>query len=134
MKSYETPEIDSFPFQIEMFLHLTEEEQIEMRKRVEEKVFNRKYSDITLVLKDVEFRVHKNILSEKCPFFDAMFHSDMKEKNTDSVEIQGIEPEVMKEMLIFIYMDRVLSHKYALELFVAADQVGFNKILVILNS
>ncbi len=90
---------------------------------LEEKVFGGKYADVTLLAGDQEFKVHKNILSERSQFFDAMFHTDMLEKNQERVELKDINPEVVKEMLIFIYRDKIYKYDLVPDLLMAADKV-----------
>lgn len=109
---------------IEIFIALNGIEQLAKRNEIEN-IFNSRFSDVTLVVKDQEFKVHKAILSERSPYFEAMFHTNMKEKSLDKIEIKDIEPEILKELLIFIYLNRMISNNNAIKIFVAADQVIF---------
>ena len=59
--------------------------------------------DVTLVAGEKEFRAHKLILSGRSPIFAKMFEHDMKEKSTNTVEIDDIEPEILEEMITYIY-------------------------------
>ena len=59
--------------------------------------------DVTLVAGEKEFRAHKLILSGRSPVFAQMFEHDMKEKSTNTVEIDDIEPEILEEMITYIY-------------------------------
>jgi len=56
----------------------------------------------------------------------AMFHSNMKETITNEVQIDDIKPEVMAEMLLFIYAGKTsngcMSMDMAKDLFIAADK------------
>ncbi len=99
------------------------EDQSKALSAVEAKVFGGKYADVTLVAGDQEFKVHKVNLSERSQFFDAMFHTDMKEKDQDRIELKDIKPEVLKEMLIYIYKDQIFNYDLVLDLLMAADKV-----------
>ena len=59
--------------------------------------------DVTLVAGEKEFRAHKLILSGRSPVFTQMFEHEMKEKSTNTVEIDDIEPEILEEMITYIY-------------------------------
>uniref|UniRef100_A0AAY4EU00 BTB domain-containing protein n=1 Tax=Denticeps clupeoides TaxID=299321 RepID=A0AAY4EU00_9TELE len=78
--------------------------------------------DCSLVVGGQEFQAHKAILAARCPVFRAMFLHDMKERRTNCVEIQGVEPEVLKELVTFIYTGKAPNlQDMATELLVAAD-------------
>ncbi|KAJ8669896.1 hypothetical protein QAD02_001155 [Eretmocerus hayati] len=86
---------------------------------------NGKYYDLTLVVGDKEFHVHKDILSLRSPVFSAMFEHDMQEKNKKILDIPDVEPEVMSEILRFIYAGKVESNKKLdVELLLAANKYG----------
>ena len=79
-----------------------------------------KFSDVTLVIlpkKDIgnpspiEFPAHKVILAARSPVFARMFEHDMQESSNNKVEVDDIDPEVLKEMLTYIYTDRVPNMK-----------------------
>ncbi len=60
-------------------------------------------SDVTLIVGDKEFKVHRIILSSRCEVFKAMLASDMLEQATNSIRISDIDPEIVHEMLTYIY-------------------------------
>ena len=62
-----------------------------------------KFSDVQITCGEEVFHCHRSILSVRSPVFEAMFESDMLEKNSRSAEIKDIKPDVVKEMLHFIY-------------------------------
>lgn len=64
---------------------------------------NEESSDVTIYVGDEEYFAHKLILSTRSPVFAAMFKTDMKEKEEDTVEIEDVEPEVFELLLEFIY-------------------------------
>jgi hypothetical protein len=47
----------------------------------------------------------------------------MLEKNQDRVELKDIKPEVLKEMLIYIYKDMIYCYDNIPNLLLAADKV-----------
>ena len=50
-----------------------------------------------------DFYVHKAILASRSPVFAKMFSSDMLESATNSLTLPDIEPDVLKELLTYIY-------------------------------
>ena len=58
---------------------------------------------MTLAARDKEFQAHKIILSGRSPVFAQMFEHDMREKSTNKVEIEDIEPNTLKELISYIY-------------------------------
>uniref|UniRef100_A0AAY4EGQ1 BTB domain-containing protein n=1 Tax=Denticeps clupeoides TaxID=299321 RepID=A0AAY4EGQ1_9TELE len=78
--------------------------------------------DCSLVVAGQEFQAHKAILAARCPVFRAMFTHNMMERQTNRVEIHEMEPEVLKELLTFIYSGKAPNlQDMAAELLVAAD-------------
>ena len=51
----------------------------------------------------VIFKCHQVILSIQSEVFHAMFQADMVEKRTKKVTIKDFDPDVVREMLLFIY-------------------------------
>ena len=95
-----------------------------------EELFNDKqFSDVILNIRGREFPAHKNILATRSEVFAAMFQHPMKEKATNHIEIEDIEPEVFQELLRFIYTGRVSTatlDTMAAGLFIAADKYLLN--------
>ena len=83
------------------------------------------FSDIKLVSGDHQFPVHKAILASRSPVFAGMFrHIEMEENKQGVVQIQDLEPEVLKEMLKFIYTGKVSQlETMADDLLSVADKV-----------
>ena len=55
----------------------------------------------------VELFAHKVILAARSPVFARMFERDMQESQTNRIEINDVRPEVLKQMLVYIYTDGV---------------------------
>jgi speckle-type POZ protein len=86
---------------------------------------NMQFSDVILNIRGREFPAHKNILATRSKVFAAMFQYPAKEKLTNQIEIQDIEPEVFQELLRFIYTGRLSitsMETMATRLFNAADK------------
>ncbi|XP_055840545.1 protein roadkill-like [Episyrphus balteatus] len=90
------------------------------------------FSDVTLVIGDLEFPSHKNILSARSEVFYAMFEHDMEEQQSNRVVITDVDYEVMQELLHFIYTGRAPNaKKMADRLLIAADKYALYHLKVI---
>ncbi len=83
------------------------------------------FSDFALVVGDQRLPVHKAILAARSPVFAAMFgHIEMDENKNGIVQIKDLEPDVLREMLKFIYTGKTTQlETMADELLSAADKV-----------
>lgn len=71
----------------------------------------------------VKIRAHRLILSIRSKVFRAMFEHDTKEKAENKIQVKDIEGSVLKEMINFIYSDKVENiEEYAHVLLIAADK------------
>lgn len=61
------------------------------------------FCDVILRLEGQEFQAHKLILASCSDYFYAMFNGNMKESKEKVIEINGVDVEVMKLVLNFIY-------------------------------
>lgn len=64
---------------------------------------NQEFSDVTIYANGREFKAHKAILAARSPMFRGMFSHDMKETKFNRVEVSDVDPDVLEEMLRFIY-------------------------------
>ena len=90
------------------------------------------FSDVKLVIvpkesgsMPVEFPTHKVILAARSPVFAKMFEHKMQESATNKVKIDDIKPNVLKEMLTYIYTGQapgIGDKNMAYDLFYAADK------------
>lgn len=93
-------------------------------ERLEKLVDNKKFSDVTFNVGGAKFSAHKNILAMKSQVFEAMFEHDMKENAKNEVDIEGINREVFKEMLRFMYAGKVNGiENIADQLLIAANRI-----------
>ena len=90
-------------------------------------MFNDKlFTDLTIKCGGEEFKVHKAVLDSQSPVFRRMLESEMKEQRTNVIEITDVNPQVMSDLLAYLYtgdapsMDAlankllVVANKYAL--------------------
>jgi len=86
-------------------------------------------SDVKLVCEGRIFSCHKAILASKSPVFMATFCNNMKEKATGQINIQGIDPDTVEDMLNHVYGCEIdgLEDK-AEELLVAADRYNLKQL------
>jgi len=93
-------------------------------------LFNSKeMSDVQIRCEDQTFDAHQLILSTRSPVFQRMFQTEMKEKKSGQVDIEDLKPEVVSEMLKFIYSwecasinDSKTSDQDVIDLIEAADK------------
>ncbi|GFW20427.1 TD and POZ domain-containing protein 1-like [Trichonephila clavipes] len=80
--------------------------------------------DTKLKTKTGEFPAHKNILSARSPVFNAMFNNDMREKNSECVNIEDLDDDTVQTMLLYMYTATMpdLQWDRAYNLYVAADK------------
>lgn len=82
---------------------------------------NEEYTDVVLRVGDKEIKAHKNILASCSDVFDAMFKSKMQEEQTGVINVEQFKPEVIREMLYYMYTNNVQDlPKMSHELFEAA--------------
>lgn len=69
------------------------------------------------------FKVQRGILRSRSPVFAAMFAHEFTEVETASVEINDMSPDALRELLRFLYTDKVENaNVYAKELLMAANK------------
>uniref|UniRef100_A0A5S6PYT3 BTB domain-containing protein n=1 Tax=Trichuris muris TaxID=70415 RepID=A0A5S6PYT3_TRIMR len=92
-----------------------------------------RFSDCTLVVKGVEFRVHKAILAARSMVFAAMFEHEMIERHANRVHITDVDPAVVASMLRFIYTDEASQPKDFIyeDLLAAADKYALDRLKAI---
>lgn len=91
-----------------------------------EHLFNEgmEFSDMEIRVRGVTFLAHKVVLATGSPVFAAMLQAKgFTENKTNILKIDDLEPPVVKEMLRFLYTDRVENmDELAKELLVVADR------------
>ncbi|XP_011871171.1 PREDICTED: speckle-type POZ protein-like [Vollenhovia emeryi] len=90
---------------------------------------DQQFCDVTFAVRGKEFQAHKVILAAQSPVFSAMFGHEMKERETNRVDITDMDPEVWREMVRFIYTGKVANLKeMANDLLTAADKYGVERL------
>ncbi|KAL5966630.1 BTB and MATH domain-containing protein 43, partial [Taenia solium] len=78
-----------------------------------------------------QFKAHKAILAARSPVFAAMFEHGMAESRANRVNITDVEPDILGEVLRFIYTGRVVgldNPVMAQELLAAADKYQLERL------
>lgn len=86
---------------------------------------NEKFCDVKLQTHGKTFSFYKVILCLRSPVFSAMFEKDMKEKNSNVVEISDVDPDTLNRLLTYMCTSTIkgdLSHEDACKLYIAADK------------
>ena len=86
---------------------------------------NQSMTDVQVIVKGQKMGGHLNILTTGSPVLSAMFGSDFMERQTRTLEIDDIEPEVFKQMLCYLYTGKApdLEREDVTEaLLIAADK------------
>ncbi|GFQ92096.1 TD and POZ domain-containing protein 1-like [Trichonephila clavata] len=80
--------------------------------------------DTKLETKTGSFPAHKYILSARSPVFKAMFTNDMRERNSECVNIEDLSDDTVQSMLLYIYTATLpdLQWDSACSLYTAADK------------
>ena len=94
---------------------------------------NKKFSDVKIICGEDVFHCHRNILSVRSPVFEAMFESEMRENRSQEVIIRDMKPDVVREMLHFIYngatSTETVMDDTGNDLLAAADRYQLNCLL-----
>ncbi len=88
-------------------------------------------SDCTLLVgpEEDEFRAHRLVLLSRSPVFAKMFEHDTKESRESLVRIPDLSPEIVAEMLRFVYTGTAPNiENVAIDLLVAADKYQLNRL------
>ncbi|CAL8073096.1 unnamed protein product [Orchesella dallaii] len=89
-------------------------------------------SDVVLVCKGQKFPAHKFLLSCRSSVFDRMFRVSMKEVAEGRVVIEDMEPQVLEEMLRFMYCGHISTlEEFCIDLFQAADKYDIEPLKIL---
>lgn len=98
-----------------------------LSKDLEQLIENCAFSDVILVVSNIEFPAHKSILALRSSVFHAMFTHNMKEKMIDKVIVKNMKMEVFREFLRFIYTGCIeVKLEMVHELLAAANHYALN--------
>jgi len=114
----------------ERYLALTENyHQKQLLHDVKTLFLSKDHSDVIIRCGEKLYDCHKIILTSRSPVFKTMLEAEMKEKMTGKVEIKNMDPEVLEDLLKYIYSGlapNIDEHPH--ELFAAADQYQLDKL------
>lgn len=87
---------------------------------------NAEFADFTFIVKDKEFKIHKNILAASSSVMRKMFTTNMEESRTNRCKLDHIEPDVFEKLLECIYKGKLPDDfaDHAKELYSVADYYG----------
>jgi len=87
--------------------------------------------DIIIKCGDNSFYCHKFMLSARSPVFQAMFISDMEETKYGTVKVEDVHPDVMTEILQYVYTGCSLNiDKHAEAILAAAEKYLLDQLKV----
>jgi hypothetical protein len=66
-------------------------------------LYNETHSDLTVTCKDATWHLHKDILSQRCPFFRTISNGHFIEGEYGIVKLDDDNPEALERMLQYIY-------------------------------
>ena len=91
---------------------------------------NELFVDMTMKCGEREFKVHKAVLAAQSPVFKSMFEADMRETQSGLIDIPDTDPEVISDMLRYLYTGRVPNiATMARELLVIAEKYNISALL-----
>ncbi|KXG24755.1 BTB/POZ and MATH domain-containing protein 1-like isoform X1 [Sorghum bicolor] len=100
-------------------------------------------ADVTFSVGGETFTAHKLVLAMRSPVFKAEFYGPMRERSTQIVTIEDIQPAVFRVLLQFIYTDSLPDMEDLVEdvdcemirhLLVAADRYALDRLKLICQS
>ena len=99
-KGFSCNNFDAARFNVDLMLMARQASVAEDLKKF---YLSKEMSDVQIKCGDQTFDCHKVILSARSPVFNRMLLSEMKEKASGVVDLTDTRPEVVKELLKFIY-------------------------------
>ena len=60
-------------------------------------------TDVTIVVEAATFPAHRVVLAAHSDYFYRMFTCGMAESRHQEVNLQGVEPEVFQQVMVYIY-------------------------------
>ena len=82
------------------------------------------FCDCTLITDDREFPVHKSVLAASSPYFRALFTTDMMERGSSKITLQGFSVQSFRSVLSYVYSGEVsLNPDNITHMYVAADRL-----------
>ena len=93
------------------------------------------FHDFQIVCQGKVIPVHRNILACSSSVFHSMLTNDTLENQTGQLTIKDMKPDIVDEMVNYIYTGTVKDlYNKAMDLFVAADRFEEMSTFVVLNT
>lgn len=90
---------------------------------------NAEFTDVVLCAGGVDFPCHKAVLAASSPYFRAMFTSDLRERNSQRIQLPEIYSDTMALILDYVYSGEVkITLENVQSLFQAADFLDYNNL------
>ena len=115
-----------------------EEPPSEITKQLEKLLEAKEGADVTFEVEGEEFPAHRLVLAMRSPVFKAMLYGSMREKDSNRIVIDNMQPAIFKVLLHFIYTDELPDAMDDLDgddkkemirhLLVAADRYGMERL------
>ena len=103
-------------------INMKERHSLQMMDDLSKAFSNLNSMDVTVTCGDASFECNKFMLTARSPVFQSMFIHDMKESQSNVVNIKDIEPKILEEMLRYIHTGEAPNIKnISSELLAAAD-------------
>ncbi|XP_057377853.1 speckle-type POZ protein-like [Daphnia carinata] len=121
-----SPDVEIIVPQLDLQKQVPPKKKSRRQKRKEnlEKLFNKmELSDVSLVVGDREFHVHKTVIASRSPALAALFTTPGE--SSTRVQVEDVDPDVFQEVLRFIYTGKVpldKMEKMEAEIYVAAHK------------
>uniref|UniRef100_A0A0N5CB85 Protein roadkill n=1 Tax=Strongyloides papillosus TaxID=174720 RepID=A0A0N5CB85_STREA len=89
------------------------------------------FSDCIIRVDDIDINAHKVILASRSPVFQAMFNHEVRESQSNIVEIKDFHIDVVREMLKYIYTDSSPNlEKMAGEVLAIAEKYNLDRLKI----
>lgn len=89
-----------------------------------------KFCDVELLVENEVFHCHRAVMAASSPYFEAMFGSELAEKQQSKIEIHGIAPWVFNLLIGFIYSGEVkITQENVQELLAASNMLELSEII-----
>ena len=113
----------SAPVSVDEDIKMVQPGQRSLLQDMEIAFSNKELTDVQLLCGDKVYDCHQFMLSARSPVFRAMFQGNMKEKKTMTVIVKDLHPDVLEEVLTFIYTGKCPNvDNLARDLLGAADK------------
>ncbi|KAG8232724.1 hypothetical protein J437_LFUL013317 [Ladona fulva] len=93
------------------------------------KYHNNSEPDVVLIIDDISFHCHRDVLSRQSQYFQAMFSRNFAEKNKDVIELKEVDSVAMNAVLSAVYSDELpITVENSLNLLQTASMLQFHQV------